>query len=103
MPLCLVWSIKSLAASGGGLDEARPTPRGSVRLAEVRLAEVSLGEMVRWVDGMPRPFLLLGNPDDRKQALYFRVQAGYGFSAMLGFLQGKISERNGAIQTSGGP
>lgn len=48
MPLCLAWSIKFLAASGNDLDEARPNPRGSVRLlAEVRSAEVSLGGRVR--------------------------------------------------------
>lgn len=56
-------------------------------------------------DGMPRPLLLVGNSDDHavQARLYFRVQAGYGFPAMLGFLQGKISERNGAMQRSGGP
>jgi hypothetical protein len=48
VPLCLAWSIKFLAASGNDLDEARPNPRGSVRLlAEVRSAEVSLGGRVR--------------------------------------------------------
>lgn len=34
-----------------------------------------------------------GSPHGCRQALYFRLQAGYGFSAMVGFLQGKISKR----------